>query len=283
MRRPLPAFAIASLLAVAAGVVVCGLSGVPAGVWGRNVAAWVLGGLMAAGLARWAGGKTLLAFAVLTPIGLAAPMLAHGQQGVHRWLDLGPLHMNAAMLLLPAGVVALTVLVQRAAWPWIAALLGLGLLVLQPDASQATAFAAALCIVAIGMPGRSGPVRLGIALLAALLAALAWTRADPLAPVPEVEGVLGLAAQLSPLLAVVDVLGLAAFAATPGWVAHRLPAKEVRTAGYALSGLFLIWSVAPALGAFPVPLVGMGPSPILGAWLGVGVLAAAARFAASRA
>jgi len=236
---------------------------------------------MAAGLARSAGAKTLLAFAVLTPIGLAAPMLAHGQQGVHRWLDIGALHMNAAMLLLPAGVVALAALIQRAPWPWIAAQLGLGALVLQPDGSQAVAFAAALCIVAFSMPERLRPVRLGIAFSAALLAAIALTRPDPLAPVPEVEGVLGLAARLSPSLAAVALLGLAAFAATPAWVAHRLPAKEVRTAGYALSGLFVIWSMAPAVGAFPVPLVGMGPSPILGAWLGVGLLAAAARAGSS--
>lgn len=268
---------------MAAGALVCGLGGVQADAWGRNLAAWVVGGLMATGLARWAGAKTLLAFAVLTPIGLAASMLSPGQQGVHRWIDLGPLHMNAAMLLLPAGVVALTVLVQGAAWPWIAGLLGLGLLVLQPDASQATALAAALGIAAFGMIERSRPVRWGIALLAVLLAAASWTRADPLAPVPEVEGVIGLAAQLSPLLAAMAVLGLAAFAATPAWVAHRLPGKEVGAAGYALSGLFLIWSLAPALGAFPVPLVGMGPSPILGAWLGVGLLAAAARAIESRA
>ena len=39
--------------------------------------------------------------------------------------------------------------------------------------------------------------------------------------------------------------------------------------------------MAPAVGAFPVPLVGMGPSPILGAWLGVGLLAAAARAGSS--
>ena len=43
---------------------------------------------------------------------------------------------------------------------------------------------------------------------------------------------------------------------------HRLPAL-------ALGLCLLAWSVAPFFGAFPVPFLGIGPSPIVGAWLGV--------------
>jgi hypothetical protein len=45
----------------------------------------------------------------------------------------------------------------------------------------------------------------------------------------------------------------------------------------ALAVYCAVVSLAPALGAFPVPLVGMGMSAILGFWLGAGALAAAAR------
>ena len=48
-------------------------------------------------------------------------------------------------------------------------------------------------------------------------------------------------------------------------------------AGGALSLCLAAWAVTPLFGAFPVPLVGVGMSPILGAWLGVGLLAATAR------
>ncbi|MET0272209.1 MAG: hypothetical protein ABW360_04405 [Phenylobacterium sp.] len=264
LRRPIPAFAAASLFAVGVGAVVCAQSGVPAGVWGRNLAAWLVGGLAAAALARWAGDRAVRAVVLLTPLGLAAPMLAEGQQGVHRWLDLGPLHMNAAMVLLPAFVVALAV--ERAAWWWIPALLSVGVLVLQPDASQATALA--LCVAFLGL--RTPRVGWLVAMGALALAALAWTRPDPLAPVAEVEEAIQLAAALSPWLAGLAVLSLVAFAATPALTTRAWT-------GYALSALFLAWSVAPALGAFPVPLVGVGLSPILGAWLGVGLLAGLAR------
>lgn len=277
LQRPLPAFAATSLLAVAAGAVVCALSGVPAGVWGRNLAAWIVGALAAAALSRWAGARTLRAVAVLTPLGMAAPMLARGQEGVHRWLDLGPLHMNAAMLLLPPFVVALVVLAQRRAWWWIAALLALGGLVLQPDASQATALALALCVAAFGARTSSPRLGWGVAVVGLALAAVSWMRPDPLQPVAEVEEVIQLAAGLSPWLAALSVLALAAFVATPAWTARANPAPIVRTAGYALSALLLVWCLAPAVGAFPVPLVGVGLSPILGAWLGVGLLAAVAR------
>jgi cell division protein FtsW (lipid II flippase) len=276
-RRPLPAFTATSLLAVALGAVVCALSGVPAGVWGRNLGAWFVGGLAAATLARWAGPHTLRAVAVLTPLGLAATLLGEGQQGVHRWLVLGPLSMNVAMVLLPAFVVALAVLAPRAAGWWIAALLALGVLVLQPDTSQATALALAVCVAAFGLPTPSARLRWGLALVVVSLAALSWTRPDPLAPVPEVEEVIRLAAVQSPLLAGLSVLSLVAFSATPWFATRTSPVETVRCAGRALGALFLAWSAAPAFGAFPVPLVGVGLSPILGAWLGVGLLAAVAR------
>jgi hypothetical protein len=41
-----------------------------------------------------------------------------------------------------------------------------------------------------------------------------------------------------------------------------------------LASYFLTISLMPLVGAFPVPLTGMGMSPILGYWLGIGVLSA---------
>jgi hypothetical protein len=273
-KRPLPAFAVASLFAVSVGAVVCAMSGVPTSLWVRNLVAWLMGGVTAVTLARWAGPRTLLVVAIGAPLGIAASFLYEGQEGVRRWLELGPVRLNAAMLLLPALVVALASLAPRAAWWWIAALITVGVLVLQPDASQAAALALAVSVIVFGVRKPSAPFAWGIALAALALAAFSWTRPDPLAPVAEVEGVVGLALRLSPVLAGLAVLSIAAFAVAPAAVVRGAPADQARWAGYALTTLFLVWSVAPALGAFPVPLVGVGPSPILGAWLGVGLLAA---------
>jgi hypothetical protein len=96
-----------------------------------------------------------------------------------------------------------------------------------------------------------------------------------LQPVAEVEEIVGLAFQVSPLIGSLALILLAAFAAVPATLTR--PDARLKLAGAALSLCLAAWAVTPLFGAFPVPLVGVGMSPILGAWLGVGLLAATAR------
>lgn len=264
-----------SLAAVALGAAVGAASGVPASIWMRNPAAWGVGALAGAAIARLArpGAATLALCAA--PLGLAASFLGPGLESVHRWIDLGPAHLNVAMLLSPAAVVALAVRAPQQRWPWLAMLIALALLAAQPDASQATALAAVVALIAAVTIRRAG-VR--IALIATLvgLAALTWLRPDPLAPVAEVEGIIGLAFKLAPLCAGLALLLLAGVAGAP--VACTLNSPPALRLGGAALGLYLLVCAAmPFLGAFPVPLVGMGMSPIIGAWLGVGLLASLQR------
>lgn len=260
-----------SLIAVATGAAVCAASGVPAGLWGRNLAAWVVGAAAAAGIA-WAWRPAMAPVALwLAPTGLAATFLAPGMDGVHRWTDLGPLHMNMAMLLLPAAVAALPAEDGVGRLSWVAMLLALALLAAQPDASQATTLAAVLALVVVATVRRAG-LRLGLIAVVLVIAVIGWLRPDPLLPVPEVEGIVGLAFAVSPAAGGLAVLSLAAVAAAPVlWT--RTGAPGLRLAGAALGLCLLGCAVTPMLGAFPVPLVGVGLSPILGAWLGAGVLA----------
>lgn len=274
--RLLVVFGLVSLVTVGLGAWVCAASGVPAGSWVRNLVAWGVGAVLAAGLA-FAGGRPIsLAIALAAaPIGLAATFLNPDQQDVHRWIDAGPLHVNVAMLLLPAAVVALAGLGRELRWPWAAALAAMALLVLQPDASQATTLAAAASLIALGSAGR--PIlRFGVIAVAAALTAVAWLRPDPLQPVAEVEQILGLAFEISPLLAGIAGLLLVAVANAPTFLA-RPASRDIRLAGAALGLCFLLWAGMPFLGAYPVPFVGIGMSPIVGAWLGVGLLAGLAR------
>lgn len=264
-------FGAASLIAVATGAAVCAASGVPAALWGRNLAAWVVGAAIAAGIA-WAWRPATAPMALwLAPLGLGATFLAPGMDGVHRWTDLGPLHMNMAMLLLPAAIAALPAADGAGRLSWAATLLSLALLTAQPDASQATTLAAVVALVAAVSVRQMGP-RLGLIAVAVGAAAVAWLRPDPLLPVPEVEGIVGLAFAVSPVAGGLAVLSLAAVAAAPMlWT--RAAAPGLRLAGAALGLCLLGWAATPMFGAFPVPLVGVGLSPILGAWLGAGVLA----------
>ena len=275
--RLMAVFGLASLAAVGLGAAVCALSGVSAASWGRNLAAWLVGAVIAAALA--AAGRRIvspggaLAVAGLAVAGLAASFFNPAQEGVHSWIDAGPLHVNIAMVVLPSLSVVLAAAEDRRAI-WGAAVAALILLVAHPDASQTTTLAAVLILVAAFRAPSRG-VKAALILFSGVAAAAAWMRPDPLQPVAEVEEIVGLAFQVSPLIGSLALILLAAFAAVPATLTR--PYARLKLAGAALSLCLAAWAVTPLFGAFPVPLVGVGMSPILGAWLGVGLLAAATR------
>lgn len=272
--RLLVVFGLVSLATVLTGLAICTASDVSLATVLRNLAGWAIGAVLAVLLAFTAGRRALPLFLWLFPVGLLAGFLSPDLQGVHRWFALGPIQANIAMLLGPAAVVAFAARMDF--WPtgsWLAFLLALALTVAQPDASQATALAVVALAAAWSFHARPRS-RLILAALVIGAAAWAWLRPDPLAPVPEVEGVIGLAFAQSPTIGAL-ALGLLLLAALSPLIAAVSPGARLPAVSL---GLFLLaWTAAPFVGAFPVPFVGLGPSPIVGAWLGVGLLAALQR------
>lgn len=179
--RLLLVYGALSLATVGLGCLICALADVPASIWMRNLIAWAVGLVVALGIASLAGKRAATVLLGLAAVLVAASLLGPAQQGVHRWLAVGPLSVNLALVVLPMAVVALGWTRERAT-SWGFALILLGLLVLQPDASQATAFAGAVVLIAFRAPF-SKPVRVGLVTVAAGLAAFSWLRADPLPPV----------------------------------------------------------------------------------------------------
>ncbi len=274
-RRPLlfyGLFAVASLTTVALGCWICALADVATGSWVRNLIAWVAGAALALPLMMAAGPRTRIVLLVCGAVLLLASLFGMPQQGVHRWLDVGPLHINVALVALPAMVVALAGSSLKV-WQGVLALGVLAVLVGQPDASQATAFALAYGVIVVRSDLRR-PAKLALSGAILVLAVISWLRPDPLQPVPEVEQIVQLAWSVSPVLAVAGVLGLAVTVLLPAGIARQSTAA---TAALALSAWFVATAVTPLFGAFPVPWLGIGMSPILGAWLGVGLLAARLR------
>jgi cell division protein FtsW (lipid II flippase) len=271
-------YLLAPVPALAAGVLTMRMHDVPASVWGQNLAAWIVGTLLCAGIwrprTRPAPSRWAEVVAGLTLAALAATLLAPGLEGVHRWVALGPLRLHAASILLPSLLVALNAL-SRARGGWIATLVALGVLLclfVQPDAAQATAFAAAAGVLLLPRAGRGAPWLGGIL---ALAAGLTWMRRDPLAPVPHVEHVVGLAAELGAGW-VVAALAALLLLPIPFLLAGR--GAENRT-GAALGTYVAITLLAPLAGIFPVPVMGYGMSPILGYLAGLGILLRTAAYA----
>lgn len=267
------AFAIASFLAVGAGCMAARSAGVGTGVWARNVGAWAIGALSTPLVARVRPYTLFRAVMVLTPLALLLSLFSRGQSGVHRWILLGPLAWNIAFLLLPAASVAFAA-TARSGLRWIlwAALVIQVELWVQPDASQATAFAAAL-IVALWTTRYPGHNPVAASLFLGIAAVFAWSRPDPLAPVPEVEDIIKLAGAHSMGMAALSMTSLAAVTVSPLCGSSNAP-PGARPSAIALCVYFLICSLMRLFGAFPVPIVGLGMSPIIGFWLGIATLSA---------
>lgn len=259
-----------SVAAVVAGVAICQLNGVPAVVWGRNLAAWAVGAIVACLL--WRGGTWVFAAMLgVAVLGMGFSLLGPGQMGVHRWVNAGPVSLNVAMMMLPGALVALAWLGRVRVWPWGLALVVLLLLAMQPDRSQATAFGAGMIWLVL-RGDQKLVVRMATAVVAVVAIVGAWLQPDPLAPVPEVEEILLIGYAVAPALAVAAAVTLLLFALGPAVLTLK-ETPTVRRAGEALSFYFVISAVMPFVGAYPVPLVGVGMSPVLGAWLAIGGLA----------
>ena len=263
------------LLVVALGAWICAANAVPMAVWVRNLVAWAAGAATAFVLARASSAWVFPAVLLVTALLLAMTLFDPGQLGVHRWMGLGPLSINIAMLMLPSALIAMAALGAKVPWFWLLAMTCLAILVIQPDASQATALGAALTLIALtsAVPRF---IRLAVSLGAVTAAGAAWLRPDPLQPVPEVEQIHLLAWAVSPVLAVVALASLVLFNLAPGWLG-RHGAPDLRIAALALSVYLFVGAVMPFVGPFPVPFLGIGVSPILGAWLGLGCLAMLSR------
>lgn len=258
-------FAIASLLTVSLGAAAMAQADIPLGIWMRNPIAWLVAGALTIFFARlgWLGAWLAPVAAIIVALSLFGP----GQEGVHRWLDLGPVQLNAAGLVLPVAIVAIDRARDRLAFPCL--LVIAAMLAWQPDISQLAAFSLAAIVIA----SSRRPGLLGLAtstILAVGLIALCLSRPDPLAAVPHVEGILTLAWSHSPVLASAMAASLTASALSPLLAGLTHPPRP--SAPIALSAYLVTISLAPLFGAYPVPLAGYGLSFVIGGWLGIAAL-----------
>lgn len=255
-------FAVFSGLTVFSGAVAIMATGGAPGLWLRNPVMWVLALLLCVGLRRLRMPPPWVIVALVAVLALSL-LVGPGQEGVHRWLALGPIQLNVAALVVPFALLLADRGVRPAAQPRyaIAVLAMAGILAWQPDMSQLGALIAALLVWAVAR--RSVQSLLWILPIAVLVLFACASRPDPLEPVPHVEGILHLAAEVSPMLALCSAICLLLTALSPLILASDV---NKRPAAAGLAAYFLVSGFAWLYGAFPVPLAGYGISFILG-WL----------------
>ena len=249
-------------------------------------------GLLAGLLLSWAisslASERLCGAAFLaSPIGLGllgATFAGEGLLGVHRWIRLGPVMLNVSSVATPIVVLAASACFARRRWLAAAALVGATQVVhfLQPDAGQALALALAGVAAVLFAPHLPRVARaVAIAALAAS-AVLIWARPDPLPPVADVEGIVGLAGDQGLLVRLLAIASVAIIPASSALAAREAPPGSPRTSAIALAGYVTGVCTAPLAGNFPVPVLGFGVSPILGVALCAGAVATLGSMAVSR-
>lgn len=219
----------------------------------------------------------------LTPFGLVLPLVclclmastlaAQGLEGVRRWVSVGPLLLHLSSLLAPLLLVACAMVARsRPNYSALLLLSAQALHLLQPDAGQGTAFGIAALFVPISAR-RSISATVKLVLLVSVCGA--WFLPDLLPPMPFVEDIVQRAFSLGMLTGSSAILGLLVYALSPLW------SSDSATGGarlrQMLASYFALTVVVSAFGEFPVPLVGYGPSPLIGAFLGLAMLTRAER------
>jgi len=250
--------ALLILPAVVLGVLAMIHGGVSPARWVQQIAAWAVFALLAWPLRRVAGKLSAAVWTVLLLIPLAATLLGEEVGGATRWLDLGVVNVNAAMLVLPA----LVIMLHRVSQPFPALLAAAAVLCLQPDLSQLAAFSAAMLPL---LWSRRKERLFSLAGLLTLAASVVLCLLSPssVEPVEYSEGVLAMLFALSPLLMAAGVVFLAAVPAFFGvrFLRLRQPHLLSLAAYYAVLMLFIL------PGTYPVPFIGFGLSPIAGYYL----------------
>lgn len=245
------------LPAVALGVIAMVAGGSSPVQWGQQAVAFIVFALL--GLLRRAARKVPVpAWLAVLMVALAATLFFPAVGGARRWLDLGLINVNAAMLVLPA-LILLAADMKRPHEVLLAAAVALSM---QPDLSQL----AALSLAAMPLIWRRRRnVAWTVGTLVLLVILVCWCLNMPVAlePAAYSESVLGLLGKISPLLLIAGGIALAII---PGCFICRF-IKEKNTGMLCLAVYYAVIILFSLGGEYPAPFMGFGLSPIAGYWL----------------
>jgi cell division protein FtsW (lipid II flippase) len=204
---------------------------------------------------------------LLLPAAIFALILTfanQGMEGVHRWISIGAVKLNVAMIVLPMILLELyqVLKIRGLTYAGVSAFIILLVLFFQPDASQLTAFAIPMMIM-LSLNTRSKKIRFLIAGVSVLFIVLSWIRLDHLPPVNYVERILMMVADMGGIWFVSGIISLAILPAP----FILLPPKNAVSVSRYIGCYYLVILLSTLFGNFPVPLMGYGISPIVGYYL----------------
>lgn len=262
--------ALGTLAVVAGAVFLWNVGALPA-MPSRNVASYLVGLLLGWGLhhaAQRRFGAEIL-FALASALLAAVLLIGMELEGVKRWLPLGPIHVQPALILAP---LLLALAASREGRHWrVAVLAPVALIAAQPDGATSIALAAGVAAMMATASGRSrrgwSQRRMATAVGAFILAILGLVVAGMPTPPPVafVEGTVEIALLGGAPAVALHILTIALMLAA--LLSRRDPV------GSSLAAYFAVSVLAAIFMAFPMPLAGAGPSHLIGFGIAIGWLA----------
>lgn len=256
--------------ATAAGIVYLTVAGAPPSYIAINIGALAIGLAAAKVLALLQSGPAQGRAAGWAALALATALLTTtlfgtSVEGAARWTRVGALFVQPSLLIVPL----LVVIHGRRRGPAsaTAVLVAALALALQPDRAMAGALAVGAGTVALARPDRSALAALAGASVAF---AATLTRADALAAVPYVDGILYSSIGVGPIAALA-VLGGAMLLLAPSPIGALADAAN-RHVHFAFGAVWFAIIAAAAMGNYPTPVVGYGGSAIIGYLLSLALL-----------
>ncbi|WP_017473116.1 hypothetical protein [Amphibacillus jilinensis] len=243
-------------------------NGVASGIWLQNLLIWllgtVLGSIYLVRNKRKKLSKGNLLHTVVIVALLVLPFLFNGIEGVHRWLTFGPINIYIASIILPLLIIQLWILALNNRESYAIGLIFIILLILlfQPDAGQLTAFACATAII-LWKNISNWMIKFLSFILIAGFVIISWIFLDDLAPIPYVEDIIFLVADLGNVWFVLGILSLILLL-SPFFFYGTKNIISLTLAIY-----FLMAMIVTLFGNFPMPIMGYGMAPIIGYFIAI--------------
>ena len=241
---------------------------VPFAIWGQNIGCLVLMSVISLLMITRKLNNTGNRYnQLLLPAAIIALILTfanQGMEGVHRWISIGAVKLNIAMIVLPMILLELyqVLKIRGLTYAGVGAFIILLVLFFQPDASQLTGFAIPVMIM-LSLNTRSKKIRFLITGVSVLFIVLSWIRLDHLPPVNYVERILMMVADMGGIWLVLGIISLAILPAP----FILLPPKNAVSVSRYIGCYYIVILLSTLFGNFPVPLMGYGISPIVGYYL----------------
>lgn len=241
---------------------------IPIAIWGQNIACLVLMIIVSLVMANHKLNLSKSRYRkIVLPALLGLLILAfasQGMEGVHRWVSIGPLKFNIAMIVLPIILIELWNKLQTndLGFVFSVALVIVLVLFFQPDASQLTGFAIPMMIM-LSRKTNNKLIRFLVISTFSLFAFFSWVRLDNLPPVSYVERILNMVANMGFAWLILGVFSLSILP-LPFFL---FPPKNAESISRYIGFYYVIIILSTIFGNFPVPLMGYGMSPIIGFYI----------------